>query len=250
MEDIKLFAYAARNEIIETIIRLPILIPDLEFDYSTDPNIRQGYYMYKKPVNTIVLNMHAIEALKDINDMKTVIVYGIIHETVHMFQIIESRYFTQKRYYTFIEDVADYTTIKILKENYKLIEKILNFDINLGFATGIERQLKYKLLSDMYLSPENSIRVYYSNIICDAICKKINIIKDRLLYLLIDTDELTVYFHNKYTVDSVCIKNWSYDRQMLYLINTLVLNDFKVIKINTDDIECSNIKRKTELILY
>lgn len=249
MEDIKLFAYAARNEIIETIIQLPIMIPDLEFDYSANPNIRQGYYMYKKPINTIVLNMVAIEALKDINDMKTVIVYGIIHETVHMFQIIESRYFTQKEYYTFIEDVADYTTIKIIREKYKLIEKLLNFDINLGFVNGIERQLKYKLVSDMYLS-QNAIHVYYSNIICDAICKKINIVKDRLLYLISNTDELTVYFHNKYTEDSVCIKNWSYNRQLLYLINTLVLNDFKVIKFNTDDIECSNIKRKTELILY
>ena len=60
--------------------------------------------MYKNINGTIItLNMNAIEALRDPNDMKTVITYGFIHEILHMFQYIKSDYFNDNNYYMKIE---------------------------------------------------------------------------------------------------------------------------------------------------
>lgn len=193
MDDVKLFSHCAIN-IIQDILKIDIITPCLIFDYSNNPNINQGYYMYKNYSNNIVLNMNSIEALKDLNDIKTVITYGFIHEILHMFQNINSYYFTDSIYYNIVEDTTDKDTINIITKNLNLIESELNFKFNDVFLKGIDRQLIYNNIklkyNDINTKKYNFNPVYFNyreytcNIITQLLCKGININYDYIKNIL------------------------------------------------------------------
>ena len=113
-KEIEKFAMIAINIIINDIMELEIIVPRLIFDYSTNQDIRFGFYMYQNVSGDIVtLNMPAILELKNIKDIKTVITYGFIHEIIHYYQPAINTYNQNK---VFIEDSADYNTIKYIRD--------------------------------------------------------------------------------------------------------------------------------------
>ena len=60
------FANSAIVVLIRDILELDIIIPRLIYDFDTNPNIRNGYYMYQNVAgDCITLNMQSILALKD-----------------------------------------------------------------------------------------------------------------------------------------------------------------------------------------
>ena len=228
MNDIKVFAQSAINIIIKDILKLNIITPSIVFDYSTNPNINQGYYMYKNINGSIItLNMNAIEELKYPNDMKTVITYGFIHEILHMFQEIKSDYFTDSNYHMKIEDSTDYDTIKIVRDNLNLINTLLRFEFNEVFINGIERQLNYKS-NNQYFNYNNYIR----NIIAGSLCSKMNINYDHIISILMKCDILKIIFIDKseYSINmNYCSKN-----ELNSLMNLIHMEDIKFMHIDFD----------------
>ena len=228
MNDIKVFSQSAINIIIKDILKVSIITPSIVFDYSTNPNIRQGYYMYKNINGTIItLNMNAIEALKDPNDMKTVITYGFIHEILHMFQYIKSDYFNDNNYYMKIEDSTDYDTIKIIRENLDLINTLLKFEFNEVFLIGIERQLHYRSDNQCF-----NYHDYTCNIIAGALCSKMNINYDYIRSILTKCDILKIIFIDKseYSINmNYCSKN-----ELNSLMNLIHMEDIKFMHIDFD----------------
>lgn len=221
------FSYAAINIIIQDILELDIIVPRLVFDYSVNPNINCGYYMYQNVSGTIItLNMNSIMELKVENDIKTVITYGFIHEIFHMYQSISSNYKTNKEMYMFYEDTADNATIICIRENMELINKRLHFEFNDVFLTGIERQLQYQMISNIRL---NNI-IYKAKTIAGALCNKLNYNFDYLFNLISNEWMLKVVFPDKreYYID---LENGTVD-ELNILINLIYLTDFKMISIN------------------
>lgn len=228
MEDIKLFSSTAINIIIHDILKINIITPQLVFDYSEKANINQGYYMYKNAsCSMIILNMNEIEALKDLNDMKTVITYGFIHEILHMFQEIKSDYFKDPEYHVMVEDATDYDTIDIIRDNIDLIQNKLNFEFNEIFLIGIERQLEWKTVFKYnYFKQHN----YICNTICGALFNKININYDATRDLLIHNKSLKLIFKDTREID-IDLFNCTI-QELNQLIDLIYLEDIRFIHID------------------
>lgn len=225
------FAESALVVLIRDILELDILIPRLICDYNQNPNIKNGYYMYQNPGGDyITLNMHSILALKDENDMKTVITYGFIHEIIHMHQDITSSYKTNQVYYTLIEDSADRYTIDIVRNNIDLINSRLNFQFNEVFLTGIERQIKIPAIIN---TMEFHSHDYYCKTIAGVLINKLNINYDYIFNLLQNTYMLTVVFPNgrQYNLD---LYNGILE-ELDKLINLIYLSDFRMIHTKLED---------------
>lgn len=229
-KEIEQFSYAAINIIIKDILELDIIVPKLIFDYSIEPYINNGYYMYQNvPGDIITLNMNSISSLKNENDIKTVITYGFIHEIMHMHQFISSMYKTSNIYYTYIEDNADANTINYIMENMDLINKRLNFEFNDVFLMGIKRQLKNETeYIDIY-----SKHLYFAKTISGALCNKLNINFDYLYDNLIGTNMLTVVFPDKreYYIDL----DYGTIDELTVLINLIYLININIIHINFNE---------------
>ena len=226
MNDIKTFAQSAIVVIVQDILQVDIIIPRLVFDYSINPNVNQGYYMYKNVTGDVItLNMNVIEELRDLDYMKTVIVYGFIHEILHMFQDINSKYFKDSHYYTEIEDSTDYTTIHLVRNNLDLINKRLKFEFSEVFLKGIERLLVYPQLNDNTFND----KLYTCNTISGALCNKLNLNYEYIRSILLQNDILRVIFPDKreFNLD---LKYDTADSLNL-LINLIYLEDFKFIYI-------------------
>jgi len=195
-KQIEQFSQAAINIIIQDIMEIPMVIPRLVFDYSINPNITNGYYMYQNVAGDVItLNMNSIMTLKQPDDIKTVITYSFIHEIAHMYYWISSEYKTNKHYYNYIEEVADTCTINFILDNLELINKRLNFDFNIVFIKGIKRQIK-SYDYDRCIEYTSNIR-YFSKMIAGAICAKLNINFDYLYDMLTRTHMLKVVFPDK-----------------------------------------------------
>lgn len=236
MNDIKLFAQSAIVVIIQDILHVDIIIPRLVFDHSTNPHINQGYYMYKNVTSDIItLNMSAIEELRDPDYMKTVIAYGFIHEILHMFQEIKSRYFKDSHYYTEIEDSTDYTTIYLVRNNLDLINKRLKFEFSEVFLKGIERQLVYPNLNDNTFNN----KLYTCNTISGALCTKLNLNYEYIRSILLENDILRVIFPDKREFNL----DLEYDTSdsLNLLINLIYLEDFKIVYIKNGTYKRSSI---------
>lgn len=222
---IEQFANAAIVIVVVDILEFDIIIPKLVFDYSYDPEVKQGYYMYQNPSGTVItLNMNYINYLKDLDDMKTVIVYGFIHEIVHMYQKMSSLYFRNSVYYTMIEDGADYYTIDFIRQYKSLIESRLHFKINDVFIKGIERQLKVK--SEVNFDNSN----YIIRTLVGAISGKMNVNYDYLYGIIDDhsSNAICVIFpdNRNFYID----KEYGNSTELELLINLIYLTDFKFIR--------------------
>lgn len=221
------WAEASLVVLIRDILEMNILIPKLVFDYSTTPDIFGGYYMYQNPSGTIItLNMNSIEALRVEDDIKTVITYGFIHEIMHMFQPINSKYHLDSSYYSMIEDTADHEAIRLMRAEKDLIESRLHFKINNDFLYGIERQLKN--IDTIEFEDCN----YLCKTLIGAICGRLNINFDYLYnfiisndpdYMRIDFPDGRVYYLEEYDYD---ISSGSLDA----IINLIYLTDFKLVR--------------------
>lgn len=230
--DIKEFAQAAIVVLIRDVLEINVLIPMLVFDYSTNPNIKSGYYMYQNPTGTIItLNMNAIEALKVDNDMKTVIIYGFIHEIMHMYQPINSNYFSDNNYYTSIEDSADNEAIRIMRTDRDLIQKRLHFEINDVFLNGIERQLKKSMIKPIEFEDYN----YVAKILAGCIASKIDIRFDYLYNFIVSNDAgyIRIIFPDG---RNYILEEYDYDieNSLNTLINLIYLTSFKVARFYID----------------
>ena len=245
-KDIEKFAYSANNIIIRDILKVDIIIPRLIFDYSVNPNINNGYYMYQNVSGTIItLNMNSIYTLKDEDDIKTVITYGFIHEIIHMCQFILSNYKTDKQYYSFIEDYADYFTIEFVKRNIGLINKRLNFNFNDIFLTGIERQLTHKFIGKNF---NLNTHIYISKTIAGVLAGRLNYNFDYLFNLMMTANTMRIILPDKrkYYIDL----DYEQGNNIDLIVNLLYLIDYKMIRINfIDQVEEYKVKELT-LILY
>lgn len=220
------FAYVALNIIINDIMEMHMLTPKLVFDYCSNPEINTGYYMYQNPAGDIItINMHSIYSLKNDNDIKTVTVYGFIHEIMHMYQVMSSMYKTNKDFYTRIEDVADRNTIDYIRNNLSLINTRLNFEFNEIFLKGIERQLNceanYRI--DFY-----NFKQYAIKTIVGAMCNKLNINFDYLSNILRSYDVLNVVFPDGRNI--FIDLEYGEIPDLNILINQIYLTDFKFIR--------------------
>lgn len=242
--DIIQFAQSSIVVLINDIMEIDIIIPRLIFDYNVNPNIKNGFYMYQNiSGDTITLNMQSILSLKNSDDMKTVIVYGFIHEIMHLYQNICSKYKSNKDLYTNIEDTADMNTILYIRENKIIIEKRLNFKINDVFLNGIERQLKYK---DSIINFNN--HVYYTKAIAGALSNKLNINFDYLYNQFINSENYKIVFYNKKR--TFWFNDYATIDELNTLINLIYLEDFKMIRVKyTERSAKCNISR-VECILY
>lgn len=226
-KEIAQFSYAAIVIIIRDILEIDIIIPKLIFDYSINPNINNGYYMYQNVSgNTITLNMNSIIELKNENDIKTVITYSFIHEIIHMHQAIYSTYKYDKEFYTYIEDTADASTIRYIRENIQLINSRLNFEFNDIFLKGIERQLKYQDCNMALFDNHN----YNSKVIAGALSNKLNMNFDYLYNSLTNASRLKIVFPDKreYYLDL----DYGTVNELDLLINLIYLTNFKMIHTN------------------
>ena len=226
INEIEKFSYASITILIRDILNLPIIIPRLIFDYNDNPSIINGYYMYQNiSGNIVTLNMHSIMTLKTENDIKTVITYGFIHEIMHMYQNINTKYKTNKEFYSYIEDTADYSTINYIRNNMDLINTKLNFKFNDVFLNGIERQLKYQTEGIQL-----NTRSYIAKTIAGALCNKLNFNFDHLYYLIINANGLTVIFpnQNNYYLDL----DYATTQEINIVLNQIYLTNFKMIRTN------------------
>lgn len=238
------FSYSAINIIINDILELDIIVPRLIFDYSEKANISNGYYMYQNVSgNIITLNMNNILSLKYINDIKTVITYGFIHEIMHMYQAIYSKYKIDKQFYTMIEDTADIYTINFVKDNKSLIENRLNFEFNDIFLKGIENQLIFTNFDISF-----DIHNYNAKTIAGSLSSKLNINFDYLYNSLINANTLKVIFPNKreYYLDL----DYATVNELDILINLIYLTDFKLIHVKFEEFVCGYREAKLIYNLY
>lgn len=244
-ENIEQFAQAALVIIIRDILELDIVIPRLIFDYSIDCNKTCGYYMYQNvSSNIITLNMTAIQELKYENDIKTVITYGFIHEIVHMFHPISSKYKTKISVYSYIEDNIDAITIELIRNNINLIDNRLNFTFNTVFLKGIERQLKYDITNEM----EFKNHAYISKSIAGALAGKLNVNFDYLYKMLIDANSLKVVFPDKreYYIDM----DYGTAEELDILINLIYLTNIRMINVKDERLIAYDMLIDLELVLY
>lgn len=221
------FANAAITIIIQDIMEVNIVSPKLIPDYSISPDIKNGYYMSKNVTGDIItLNMNLIKELRVEDDIKTVITYGFIHEIIHMYQYIDSRYFTNSNYHNKIEDIADYETINFIMNNKELIELKLKFKINEVFLNGIKRQLQLKDYNCDIILRDST---YINNTIAGALCNKLNLNYDYIRNLLGNSEMLRITFPDKrnYNIDL----NYSESYELNLLINLIYLTDIKFIYI-------------------
>lgn len=224
--EIENFSRSAINIIIYDILELEIVVPYLVFDYSTNPNINNGYYMHQNICgNIFTLNMNSILELKNIDDIKTVVTYGFIHEIFHMYQPISSKYKKDCNFYNQYEDTADYYTINYIYNNKELIEKRLKFKINDVFLNGIKRQLK----SVQYQDIDYNQASYFAKSITGALCNKLNYNFDTLYDLIRNHSPggIKIIFPDKrvYVVDIY----YGTRDELNLLINLIYLTDFKLI---------------------
>lgn len=228
-KDIEQFSYSAISIIIYDIMKINIIIPKIVFDYSINPNINNGYYMYQNTSgNIITLNMNSIILLKEFNDIKTVIVYGFIHEIIHMYQPISSKYKTDKQFYTIIEDSADALTVNYIRNNMDLINTKLKFEFNDIFLKGIEKQLNYSLISVSHMNDINlDNHMYNAKTIAGSLCSKLNLNFDYLYNLLTNANSVFIIFPDKrrYLIDM----NYATINELDLLINLIYLTDIRMI---------------------
>lgn len=228
--EVETFARSSINIIIQDIIETDVIIPYLIFDYSTNPNIQSGYYMYQNiSGNIITLNMPLILELKNPDDIKTVITYGFIHEIFHMYQPISSKYKNDCNFYTLYEDTADYFTIDYIYTNKELIENKLHFKINYVFLNGIKRQLKDIQYQDINYDQAS----YFAKCITGALCNKLNYNFD-VLYNLIRNNckrAIKIIFTDKreYVIDIYygTIQDLNLLINLIYLENNIKLIYYK-----------------------
>lgn len=226
------FANAALNIIIQDIMEVDIIIPKLVFDYSTNPNINTGYYMYQNITGDIItINMNSIESLRVDDDIKTVTTYGFIHEIMHMFQAMSSRYRTDKEFYTIIEDNADRETIRFIRDNLNGINRRLHFKFNEVFLLGIERQLKNDYSEIDYYSNKS----YICKAISGALCNKLNINFDYIYTLLLHYEILLILIPDNRNIYLDLIYATSHELNLI--LNSIYLSEFKIIKINPSNEE-------------
>lgn len=226
-KEIEKFAMIAINIIINDIMELEIIVPRLVFDYSTNQDIRFGFYMYQNVSGDIItLNMPAILELKNINDIKTVITYGFIHEIIHYYQPAINTYNQNK---VFIEDSADYNTIKYIRDNKPLIESRLKFNFNDRYIIGIERQLCARFEEYIDFNKAN----YFTKTIAGALCNKLNYNFQYIYDLIINGPGVVkiVFSDREYYIDL----NYSTAEELNLLINLIYLTDFNIIKFEKDD---------------
>lgn len=229
--NIEEFAEASIVIIAHDILELDIIIPKLIFDYNINPNIKDGYYMYQNLVgNIITLNMNSIFSLKNENDIKTVIVYGFIHEIIHMHQEILSKYKIDTIYHTSIEDLTDHHTIDIIRNNIDLINSRLNFKFNDIFLVGVERQIS---ISNNISPILFDIHSYFSKTLAGVLANKLNVNFDYLFNSLQNSDILTIIFPNKreYNIDLY----YGQVQELNLLINLIYLTNFNMIHITIND---------------
>lgn len=224
-KDIEKFASIAIIIIIQDIMGLDVIIPKLVFNYSNNQDINFGYYMYQNVAGDIItLNMPAILGIKDVDSIKTIIIYGFIHEIIHYYQPTIATY-NQNR--MFIEDSADYNTIKYIRENKSLIESRLKFNFNDRYIIGIERQLCCRF--EEYID-FNNIN-YFAKTIAGALCNKLNYNFEYFYNLFIHgPGQLEIVFTDNnrgYFIDL----NYGTVEDLNLLINLIYLEDFKFMKI-------------------
>lgn len=233
IEEIKRFALSAIVIIIKDIMEVNIIIPSLVFDYSENNYIDCGYYMYQNITgDMITLNMKSLIELKNINDIKTVITYGFIHEIMHLYQKNIVDYNTNRQA---IEDAADYNTIKFITEYKDNIEKRLCFQFNDRYMNGIERQLVFDEKTD--INYYNFV-AYNIKAIVGTICDKINY-NFQYLYNYIysaassQAFSLCVVFPNKreFYIDLI----YGTPDDLNLLINLIRLTDYEFIKVESYD---------------
>lgn len=243
--EIEEFAHAAIFILIKDILEIEAVVPRLIFDYSVQPYIGTGYYMYQNAAGTtITLNMNSIATLKVANDIKTVIVYSFIHEIIHMHQSIYSYYKTDKFYYSYIEDSADAITIKYIKENEKLINSRLNFIFNDVFLNGIERQLKHKPKEKFNFN----IHYYIAKTIAGTLSTKLNYNFDYLYNLIMDANTMIIIFPDKrkYYIDL----DYEQENSISTLVNLLNLTEYRILHIDfINQVEQYKVK-ELSIILY
>ena len=225
--EIEKFSNSAIVVIIQDIMEAEIIIPKLIFDYSINPDIKNGYYISKNVSGDIItLNMNLIEELRVEDDIKTVITYGFIHEIMHMYQRINSKYFTDYNYHNKIEDIADYETIDFIMNNKDLIESRLKFKINEVFLNGIKRQLQLKDYSCNLIFKNST---YVINTITGALCNKLNTNYDYIRNIIGNSEFIRIIFPDKreYNLDI----NYTNQFDLNLLINLIYLTDFKFIYV-------------------
>lgn len=237
MDNIEVFCQSAIAIIIQDIMEIDMIIPRLVYDYSKNPNIKNGYYMAKNIAGDIItLNMNSIKELKYKDDIKTVIVYGFIHEILHMFQYINSNYFKYQEYNNTVEDITDFDTINFIRNNLSLIESRLKFTFNTVFLKGIERQLEtYRIENrdNVFFNTNDNQITYINNVISGVLCNKLNLNYDYIRNLLSLNENLQVIFPDKreYNISL----NYGTIEELNLLINLIYLTNFKFIYIKKSD---------------
>lgn len=230
MTNIENLCQSTLTILIRDIMELNIIIPILEFSYDANPNIKYGYYMYQNSnSNIITLNMKMILGLKVIDDIKTVVTYGFIHEIFHMFQNIKTDYFKDMKYHNLIEDCTDYDTIYYIRDNLNLIENRLNFKFNLSFLSGIERQLEHRMSS----ITEFEDNEYVINVISGTLFNRININYDYIRSILSKYTTLNTVFpdgRNYY----ISLLGYDSTENLNLLIHLINIHDFKFIHIREE----------------
>lgn len=228
---IEQFARSAISIIIQDIMEVDVIIPNLIFDYSINQCISSGYYMHQNLAgNIITLNMPAIEELRVDDDIKTIIVYGFVHEIVHYCQDISSRYKTDPMFYNQYEDSADRTTIEYFLNFQIEFEEKLNFKFNEIFIEGIKRQLG----NQSYLIDYDH-STYVAKTITGALCNKLNYNFDYLYNLIRykSPGNIKIIFPDKREYN--IILPYSTSDELNLLINLIYLTDIKFINTGDDN---------------
>ena len=223
---IEQWAYNAMVIIISDILNIDVIMPKLIFNYKSPTNYDYGIYMHQDLSGMdITLNMIPILELKNEDDIKTVITYGIIHEIMHLYQSINSKYKTDKNFYTKYEDNADYAAIKTVEENLSLINTKLNFKFNTVFINGIERLLKFRNMpAELYVNQRYIIKT-----IVGTLSTKLDYNFDYLYEIMEYSELLIVHFPDKsqYCIDLI----YGDSEELKLLINKIQLFGFKMIHV-------------------
>ena len=211
--------------LVRDIMEIDIIIPRLEFSYTENPNIKNGYYMYQNTNSGVItINMKSILELATDDDIMTVITYSFIHEILHMYQNIKTDYFKDSEYYTLIEDTTDYDTIQFVKSNLDLIQKRLKFKFNMNFMYGIEAQLQYRVSRNVNFSDHD----YVVNVITGTLCTRTNINYDYFRSILHNNEMLCMIFPDgrEYYIS---LQGYSPIEDLNLLINLINITNFKLL---------------------
>lgn len=229
--------------LVRDIMEIDIIIPRLEFSYTENPNIKNGYYMYQNTNSGVItINMKSILELATDDDIMTVITYSFIHEIFHMYQNIKTDYFKDSEYHTLIEDRTDYDTIHFVKSNLDLIQKRLMFNFNMNFVYGIEAQLQYRVPMVVDFNDHD----YIVNVITGTLCNRLNINYDEYRTILWKYNTLCIVFPDK-RLFYISLEGQSPIEDLNLLIHLINITNFNFIYFEEKN---SCIDRIIKLYLY